>query len=43
MSEDNFEVFGRIQFTIEPRCSLEEIPFALSYQNGVIKIYSPKC
>ena len=41
---DNFEVFGRIQFTIEPRCTLEEIPFAISVQDGVMKIIeNPKC
>jgi len=39
----DFEVFGRIRFTIEPRCSLEEIPFAISYQNGIMKLFSPKC
>ena len=42
-SQEDFEVFGRIQFTIEPRCTFEQIPFALSFQNGVIKITSPKC
>ncbi len=42
-SEDNFEVFGRVRFTIEPRCTLEEIPFAISYKNGVMKIIPPKC
>ncbi|NOR28462.1 MAG: hypothetical protein GQ540_08040 [Lutibacter sp.] len=43
-SKDDFEVFGRIQFTIEPRCTLEEIPFAISVQNGVMKIIeNPKC
>ena len=42
-SQEDFEVFGRIQFTIEPRCTFEEIPFAISYQNGVMKITSPKC
>ena len=42
-SQEDFEVFGRIQFTIEPRCTFEEIPFALSFQNGVMKITSPKC
>jgi len=42
-SQDDFEVFGRVQFTIEPRCTLEEIPFAISYQDGVMKIKSPKC
>jgi len=42
-SQEDFEVFGRVQFTIEPRCTFEEIPFAISYQNGVMKITSPKC
>ena len=43
LSEDDFEVFGRIQFTIEPRCTFEEIPFAISYKDGVMKVISPKC
>ncbi len=43
LSEGDFEVFGRVKFTIEPRCTLEEIPFAISYQNGIMKIFSPKC
>lgn len=42
-SQEDFEVFGRLRFTIEPRCTLEEIPFAISYQDGVMKIYFPKC
>ncbi len=42
-STDNFEVFGRIQFTIEPRCTLEDIPFAITCKDGVLKISSPKC
>lgn len=42
-SQGDFEVFGRLRFTIEPRCSLEEIPFAISYQNGVFKFIDPKC
>lgn len=42
-SEDDFEVFGRVQFTIEPRCTFEEIPFAISFKNGVMKLFSPKC
>jgi len=36
LSEDDFEVFGRVRFTIEPRCTLEEIPFSISYQDGKI-------
>lgn len=43
LSEGNFEVFGRVKFTIEPHCTLEEIPFALIYQDGVMKIKPPKC
>jgi len=42
-SENDFEVFGRVRFTIEPRCSLEEIPFAISYKNGVMILIDPKC
>ena len=43
LSKDNFEVFGRVRFTIEPRCTLEEIPFAIKYQDGIMTLYSPKC
>ena len=43
LSEGDFEVFGRVRFTIEPRCTLEEIPFAISYQDGVMTLKSPKC
>lgn len=43
LSDDDFEVFGRLKFTIEPRCTLEEIPFAISCKNGKMKVYSPKC
>lgn len=39
----NFDVFGKLRFTIEPRCSLEEIPFAISYKNGVFKIKDIEC
>ncbi len=42
-SQSDFEVFGRLRFTIEPSCTLEEIPFAISYQNGVMKFINPKC
>ncbi len=42
-SKGDFEVFGKIQFTIEPRCTFEEIPFSISYQNGEMKITLPKC
>jgi hypothetical protein len=42
-SEDDFEVFGKVQFTIEPRCTFEEIPFVISFKDGVMKLFSPKC
>ncbi len=42
-SNDNFELFGRLRFTIEPRCTLEEIPFTISYQNGVMKLIPSNC
>ncbi|HIP47370.1 MAG TPA: hypothetical protein EYG92_00170 [Lutibacter sp.] len=42
-TKGDFEVFGRVRFTIEPRCTLEEIPFAIRIKDGVIKLYSPKC
>jgi hypothetical protein len=43
LSEDNFEVFGRVMFTIEPRCTFEEIPFAISYKDGVVTFIDSKC
>lgn len=42
-SQEDFIVFGRLQFTIEPRCTFEEIPFAISYQDGEMKFIDPKC
>lgn len=39
----DFEVFGRIQFTIEPRCTFEEIPFAISYKDGKMVFIESKC
>ncbi len=42
-SQDDYKVFGRLRFTIEPRCTLEEIPFAIFYQNGIMELISPKC
>lgn len=42
-SEKDFKVFGRVRFTIEPRCSLEEIPFSLIYKNGKFSVTMPKC
>ena len=41
---EDFEVFGRVQFTIEPRCTLESIPFVISYKDGEMTVKkNPKC
>lgn len=37
-SKDDFNIDGLIQFTIEPRCTLEKIPFIISQKDGEIKI-----
>lgn len=42
-AKGDFEVFGRVRFTIEPRCTLEEIPFAISYKDGKMTLKNPKC
>ena len=42
-TKENFEVFGRVQFVIEPRCTLEQIPFAISYKDGKFQFIDPKC
>lgn len=43
LSAENFEVMGHIQFTIEPRCSLEKIPFILTYENGKLRVRMDGC
>lgn len=43
LSKENFEVYGYIQFTIEPRCSLEKIPFILSYVDGKLSVKRDGC
>lgn len=42
-TDKDFEVMGRVQFTIEPRCTFEIIPFGIKYENGEYKMFSPKC
>lgn len=34
LNKEDFEVSGLIRFTIEPRCSLEEIPIILNQKSG---------
>jgi len=40
---NDFEVYGRVQFTIEPTCTFEETPFAISYKDGKFTFVDPKC
>ena len=42
-TQEDFTVFGRVQFTIEPRCTLEVMPFGISYENGKMRLIDPKC
>jgi len=37
-SEDSFHVKGFIQFTIEPRCTLEKIPIIIKYAAGKMHV-----
>jgi|GEM_PF-4777888 len=39
----DFEVFGRIQFTVEPNNTFEEIPFAITLKDGEMVFMEPKC
>lgn len=43
LSTENFEVLGHIQFTIEPRCTLEKIPFVLIFENGKLRVRMDGC
>jgi hypothetical protein len=37
-NSDNFTVRGKVQFTIEPKCTLEENWFSIHSNNGVISL-----
>ena len=43
LSGENFEVRGHVQFTIEPRCTLEKIPFLLSQKDGKLSLKLDGC
>ncbi|RBA28193.1 hypothetical protein DPN68_08550 [Flavobacterium tibetense] len=43
LSKKDFEVTGYLQFTIEPRCTLEKVPFVLSYTNGKLSVRMNGC
>ena len=42
-SEENFQLKGMIQFTIEPRCTLEKIPIIFKYDNGKMRVELFQC
>jgi hypothetical protein len=43
ISKEDFDVGGKIFFTIEPKCTLEEIPVMFKYRSGVLTIEEWKC
>lgn len=38
LSNSDFTIHGVIQFVIEPRCTLEKIPFILSFEKGILTV-----
>lgn len=38
-SKEEFDVEGVVQFVIEPRCTLEKIPFRIMCRKGILSIY----
>ena len=42
-SKEDFDIGGKIFFTIEPKCTLEEIPIMFKYRSGVLTIERWKC
>ncbi|WP_026703411.1 hypothetical protein [Flavobacterium soli] len=43
LSDENFEVRCYIQFTIEPRCTLEKVPFILLQKDGKLSLNMEGC
>ena len=37
-TNEDFEVTGTVKFVIEPKCTLEETPFTITYKEGELKI-----
>ena len=42
-TQENFQLKGMIQFTIEPRCTLEKIPIIFKYYNGKMRVELFQC
>ena len=43
LSQEDFEIGGKIVFTIEPKCTLEEIPLIFKYKSGILTVEKWKC
>lgn len=43
ISKEDFEVGGKYVFTIEPKCTLEQVPFLIKQRAGVLTIEKWKC
>jgi len=41
--DEDFQIGGKVTFTIEPRCTFEEIPFMIKYRSGVLTIEEWGC
>ncbi len=42
-TETDFLVGGKVSFTIEPNCTFEVIPFAISNKNGRLQVVPDRC
>lgn len=38
LTEEDFKVLGVVRFVIEPKCTLEEIPFSISQKGGKLSV-----
>lgn len=43
LSDEDFEARGHVQFTIEPRCTMEKVPFVLSHKDGKLTVRMDGC
>ncbi len=42
-TREDFDARGKFTFTIEPKCTLEEVPFIIKYRSGVLSIEKWLC
>lgn len=43
LTNEDFQVDGYLHFTIEPRCTLEKVPFSIIQENQKIRLDIPGC